>query len=310
MTDEMLVCCGVGDDEYAFRATDVRQVVRAERMRDASAPDGRIGALEVAGGAVPVFSLGRALGRPAARPTPGSGGHIVISGSEQEPIGWLVDRVYRMRIEEATAIAPLPSIVGSRALRWFTALVRTADTSRLLMAPRSAAARTLPARVTASVRPSARSGAGTAAPVLIFATPALPRAGVSRFALSCRRIVGVAQELSITTVPGSARHVAGLAWWRDTVVPVIDFRGRDSSDGDARRRCLIACGSERHGAAYVGLPVDADVAMHQPSAEDGAASDVPCPPFAAGVFAVAGQPVALLDLDALLDGDLADDNVA
>jgi chemotaxis signal transduction protein len=267
-----------------------------------------MGALDVAGRAVPVFSLGRALGRPTARAT--GAGHIVVSGSEQEPIAWLVDRVDRTRIDDETAIAPLPSIVGSRALRWFTALVRTAGTSRLVLAPRSTAARTLPASATASVRPTVRSGAGTAAPVLIFATPALPRVGVSRFALSCRRIVGVAQELSITMVPGSAPHVAGLAWWRDTVVPVIDWRGRASSDGAARRRCLIACGAERGGAAYVGLPVDADVAMHQPNAEDRAASNVACPPFAAGVFAVAGQPVALLDLDALLDGDLSVDDVA
>ncbi|HZT78417.1 MAG TPA: chemotaxis protein CheW [Vicinamibacterales bacterium] len=304
MTGDAFVCCGVGEEQYALRAMDVRQIVRSERIREAASADGRVGVLEFAGAIVPVFPLGRALGRPAARVSTASGGHVVVTGGDRDLIGWLVDGIERTPIGDDCVIAPLPPIVGPRAARWFSAIVRDRDRSMLLLAPRGAQ----PAN-----RPRVRVGAAVPGPadrcvpaVIVFGSPALPPADVARFALSCRRVVAVAQDLSLTIVPGSARHVAGLAWWRDAVMPVIDFRGAIASDAGGRRRCLVARGSERWGAAYVALPVDADLVMHRPSAEDRVSVDVACPRFASGVFDVGGtHRMALLDLDALLTGESA-----
>ena len=299
MTGDALVCCAVGDERYALRAIDVRQIVRVERMRDTTASDGRVGALDIAGAIVPVFPLGRALGRPAARAAAAVGRHIVITGGEGDLLGWLVEEIERIPVGDDMVMAPLPPMVGPRATRWFTAIARDATRSMLLLAPRSA-----------SRIPRPRSHVGVLAPapadrspaaVLIFGTSALPPTDLSRFALSCRRVVAVAQELSLTPVPGSARHVAGLAWWRDAVMPVVDFRGGIAAARGPRQRCLVVRGSERWGAAYIALPVEPDVTMHRPSVEDRPADGVTCPPFVSGVFDVGGQPpIALLDLDVLL----------
>ena len=302
MTGDAIVCCGVGNEQYALRAMDVRQIVRVERMREATASDGRIGVLDIGGATVPVFPLVRALGRPVAC-VPGPGRHIVVTGGDRDLLGWLVDGVERIPMSDGTVTAPLPPMVGPRATRWFTTIVRSGDRSTLLIAPRG----TLRiARTRIHAGESAPIAADrSAAAVLVFGTSALPTAELSRFALSCRRVVAVAQDLPLTPVPGSARHVAGVAWWRDAVMPVVDFRGGTALRG-TRQRCLVLRGSERWGAAYVALPVDADVAMHRPSADDRVAASITCPPFASGVFDVPGQPpIALLDLDVLLAAEAA-----
>jgi len=226
MIGDTLVCCGVGAEQYALRSTDVRQIMRAEQVREGSAADGRVGTVEIAGSTAPVFPLGRALGRPAAA----TGRHVVVAGGDGDLIGWLVDRIERTPIDDDAIVAMLPPMVGARAMRWFTAIVRMADRSVLVLAPRGASAIATPRPVrggTASAGATAPPSADRSpAPILVFATPALPHAAVSRFALGCRRVVAVAPEPALTIVPGSSRHVAGLAWWRDAVMPVVDFRGR------------------------------------------------------------------------------------
>lgn len=303
MTRDAFVCCAVGNGQYALRATDVRQIVRVERMRETTAADGRAGVLDFAGATVPVFPLGRAFGHGSARVSGPVGRHIVVTGHDGDLIGWLVDGVERTPVDDDTVMAPLPSMVGPRATRWFMAIVRRGEQSMLLLAPRggqSSARPPLHAGVSAPI------SADRSPAVLVFGSSALPPTNVSRFALSCRRVVGVAQDLSLTPVPGSARHVAGLAWWRNAAMPVVDFRGGTATARGSRQRCLIVRGSERSGAAYVGLPVDADVAMHRPSPEDRPAAGVSCPPFASGVFDVAGHsPIALLDIDTLLASETA-----
>jgi chemotaxis signal transduction protein len=143
--------------------------------------------------------------------------------------------------------------------------------------------------------------------VLLFSTPALPQSPATRFALSGRRIAAITQPMSPITVPGSARHVSGLAWWRDSVVPIIDFRGPgDHGDSAHGRRYVVAQCGARLGSTLVALPVDADITMYRPGSGDKTMPGMACPPFAAGVFDVGGEPVALLDLDALLAREAVD----
>jgi hypothetical protein len=54
------------------------------------------------------------------------------------------------------------------------------------------------------------------------------------------------------------------------------------------------------GNTLIAFAVDAEISLHRPGTGDERAAGVPCPPFAAGMFDVGGEPVALLDLDALL----------
>ena len=137
--------------------------------------------------------------------------------------------------------------------------------------------------------------------VLLFSTPALPSAGSSRFALSGKRIAAITQPIPAIAVPGSAPHVTGVSWWRNAVVPVIDFRGPgDHDDTEERRRCVIAQCGPRLGNTLVAFPVDAELAMHRPSVSDRLVADAQCPPYVSGMFEIDGEVIALLDLDALL----------
>jgi chemotaxis signal transduction protein len=307
--DEGLVCCTVGDRQYALRGADVRQIVRVEKMRGASAGDSKAGTLDIAGQAVPVFRLGTVLNRTTSqRALPASGGHhIAVTGEGSEIVGWLVDRVVRTPLTDDAQVVSLPAVVGPIATSWFEALVKLGGTSLLLMAPQY-----LNPMAQRKLRPVTGKAAGSlAAPVktrgsaepivLLFATPALPRCVATRFALSGRQVAAIAQPMAPIPVPGSAPFVTGVAWWRDLVVPVIDFRGvGDHQDTPQRRRQLIAQCGPRLGNTLVAFTVDAEITLHRPGTGDETKAGASCPPFAAGMFDIGGEPVALLDLDALL----------
>jgi chemotaxis signal transduction protein len=299
----------VGDKQYAIRGGDVRQIVRVEKMRTVAGSDGSVGTLELAGQPVPVFRLGSVLGRTggAQRNAPNSGGHhIAVTGEGSELVGWLVDRVVRTPLSQDAQIVALPAVVGPAATSWFEALVKVGGTSILLLAPQSlnplSPRQPRAGAIGSSAAPAEKKPGDSAEQIaLLFSTPALPRCAAPRFALSGRQVAAISQPMSPIPVPGSAPYVSGVAWWRNLVVPVIDFRGPGEHDDEAqRRRQLIAqCGS-RLGNTLVAFAVDAEIALHRPGTGDERAAGVPCPSFAAGVFDIGGEPVALLDLDSLL----------
>jgi chemotaxis signal transduction protein len=305
LREDTLVCCAVGDTQYALRGSEVRQIVRVEQMRAAPGRGGRVGTLDEGGDrAIPVFRLADILGHGAPRGTQGAGHHIAVTGERGQAVGWLVDRVARTPVSEDAQVVSLPALVGGTAALWFDALVRLGDHSMLLLAPESLnplARRKAPA-ATAAAAPARQAAAEPGERiVLLFSTPALPVCPAARFAISGRRIAAITQPEPPIPVPGSARHVAGLVWWRHAVVPVIDFRGPGEHDDPAsRRRHIVAQCGARLGSSLVALPVDPESAMHRPGPEDHRAAGVPAPPFVSGVFEVGGETVALLDLDALL----------
>jgi chemotaxis signal transduction protein len=206
---------------------------------------------------------------------------------------------------QTVAVVSLPVVVGPIAELWFEAIVKFADTSLLLIAPQHlnpSSYRSSRADGARAFRgPTSRIDNATERMVLLFSTPALPRCEARRYALSGRQIAAIVQPLSPMEVPGSAPHVTGVAWWRDGVVPVIDFRGRgEHGDAATRRRCVIAQCSTRLGGALVAFSVDADIALHRPAVDNRQVPGLPRPAFVSGMFEVAGEAVALLDLDALL----------
>jgi chemotaxis signal transduction protein len=306
--DEGLVCCAVGDDTYALRGADVHQLVRVEQMLSAGDTDVRAGTLELAGESVPVFRLGAVLGRSSASGAANAGHHIAVTGEPGALVGWLVDRIVRTPLYDGAQVVALPVVVGGDATAWFEAIVRLDDDSVLLLAPQylnplaEPPARPAPPDGARSFSASPSAAAGAAEPmILLFSTPALPHCEAPRYALSGRRIAAIAQPLSPIVVPGSAPHVTGVAWWRNAVVPLIDFRAPGRHVDEAQlRRCVIARCGTRLDSALVAFPVNSDIAVHRPSADDRQSAAAPHPDFTLGMFDVDGEAVALLDLDALL----------
>jgi chemotaxis signal transduction protein len=300
------ICCTVGSQQFAFRASDVHHVSRADKLRAGSDEDGRIGTLKMSGQLIPVFGLGRALGEPdacgsAAR---SAGQHIAVTGRPGELVGWLVDHIARAVDSDGATVVPLPRLVGAQATTWFDALVRLGETLVLLLAPHRIGPFGTP--VTESHRATSAEAGGTpslpTAPMtLLFSTPALPRCAAPRYAISARQIVAIVKALQLIRVPGSAPHVTGVSWWRNTAVPVIDFR--DSLDRAAplsHSRCLLAqCGGPLRGT-IVAVPIDPDIDTHKPADSDRGLTDTSLPPFVDGAFQVGGETAALLNLDTLL----------
>jgi len=119
--------------------------------------------------------------------------------------------------------------------------------------------------------------------------------------MSARQMVAIVQDLPQIPVPGSAAHVTGVGWWRHAAVPMIDFRDRAERAAAVQPgRCLLArCGGALRGT-IVALPIDPEVAVHQPAPADRNLAATSLPSFVDGAFQVGGETAALLNLDALL----------
>jgi len=301
--NEDIVCCTVGGDQYALRGGDVRQISRGEEMTVTPGAGGRVGTIDVSGRPVPVFALGRALGQRGTLAA-ASRGHIAVTGASDDAVGWLVDRVVRLR-STGLSLVPLPPVLGTVAATWFEALVRQNDSLMLLVAPqrldpgRTSAAQ--PVSATPVPRTGAAAGGRNERLVAIFSTPAMPHSEACRFALSARQVAAIVQPFPSIAVPGSGRHVRGVGWWRDAAVTLIDFRPADDASAAASRtRWLVVRCSARLGGACVAFPIDTDITLHRAGAGDRQVAESTPPAFASGLFAVGGETVALIDIDALL----------
>jgi chemotaxis signal transduction protein len=258
--------CTVGARQLAFRAVDVAHTARVDRLRPGADADGRIGSLDISGQAIPVFDLGRTLGAPpsAGTASPVVNQHIAVTGRPGELVGWVVDGMAPAVWAGGTTIVPLPPMVGAPATSWFQAVVRYRGDSVLVLTP-------------SRLRCEPMSHVGSA--------PPRPRADVPRFAIGPRQIVAIVKALPINDVPGSAAHVIGVSWWRNALVPVIDFRGRTALEAAPRGRFLLAlCGGRRRGG-IVAFPI---------------ASASSLPTFVDDAFHVGDETAGLLNLDTLL----------
>jgi chemotaxis signal transduction protein len=298
---EDVVCCHVAGRPYAFDCADVRFIVRSDQLAPGRGnEDGRVGELR-GPDPIPVYSVAALLHPSAA--TDG-GEHVIVTGSGQNWVGWQVDRVLRGGRDSVADPVPLPELAGPIARRWFKAILSSEEEepglvcSPVGMDPRAPAClaemgpRPGPVPSTAGVK----SGV-----VALFSSPALPRCGVSRYALSARRILAVAQSMSPRSVPGTPSYVVGLAIWRGFAVPVLDLSGRTGSVlSQQRGRYLVAQFRAGSNAALVAIAIDRDVVLHGATEADRAATHGTELPAGIQVFEVNGEPIALLDLDALI----------
>jgi chemotaxis signal transduction protein len=297
-----ILCCDVGNERFAFRSGDVRHVERAEYMRVDRGEDGRLGTLKLGSQHVTVFALGEVLGRTTRHESATRGSHIAITADRNTYTGWLVDRIERSTQPAPGDIAALPPMIGARASAWFEGIVRLDDsTSALLLTPHRLMSASLidagPGETTFTGAP--RRGTASPEPVaVIFSTSVLPASPLNRYALSARQVAAIVQPAPSIPVPGCKQYVDGVTRWQGEVVPRIDFRAPGARTSHPRQ--LIAqCGARQLGA-LVAIAIDSEVTMCRPADDHRALPDVPCPVFASGVFAVNGETVALLNLDALL----------
>jgi len=298
--DQGILYCEVGQERFALRSQDVRHVERAEHLRPADVADGRAGVLKLGDHIVPVFSLARVLCRPGDRPARPEH-HIAVTGDRHSLVGWLVDRVVRTDHVSTADIAPLPALIGAPATTWFDGFLgRTEYDAAPVLVPASLnplAPATTERRETIQVAAMNKPGEPVA---LVFSTTALPPTAARRYALSGRQIVAIVQSIPAMPLPGCADHVVGVTWLRRSIVPVIDFRDPDDRSTDTRRRLIVRSGA-RHGGAPVAFSIDSEVLMCRADHGHRQLHDMPCPSFASGIFEINGEPVALLDLDVLLD---------
>jgi len=302
--EDGIVCCVAGPDRYGLRASDVRQVMRVDRMPGEAAPDGRVGTIEVGGETAPVFELAGVLKRPRAPfPTVARDGqYILVTGHAGELTGWLVDGIARTPLSPDTEIVPLPAVVGMPATNWFDAVVKLEDRSLLVLTPLSLSPRARESRAPDStpafVAPPAIHG--TREPlVVIFSSPALPGLATRLYGLSGRQIAAIVHPLDVIHVPGSAPHVMGVAWWRGAVVPVIAFKQDGDRDPASSCRRWIIAQTSRSGM-LLAFPIDPEVALHRATSADRRVVDGQVPPCALGMFDVEGRTVALVDLESLI----------
>ncbi len=292
-----VVCCEVGGDRFAFQAADVRLVGRAEQIVGPPAHDGRLGVLHHGGTTSPIYTLAALLGLPS-HPVRGTS-HVVVTNGAFGSFGVAIDRAVRVGVAQRFTVLPLPSFVGPNPGRWFGGLLLWADESCLLLSPagldpagppRSQPEAVEPGRAT-STPPRQADAAKT---FVSFTTAALPPCGADRFALSTRQLGAVVRTLPLVSLPGAPGFVTGLSWWQGRAVPLIDFREGHRAASSARHLMIRS-----RAGACAGLPVDADITLHQAS-EDGCQVEGGRAAFVAGLFTVGAGRVALIDVDALL----------
>lgn len=296
------VCCVLGDEQYALRGTDVRNVARAEQMIEQRAAGGRVGSIRYGGDEVPVYSLAALLGH--VHEAGAFDRHIVVTRGARRPMGLLVDRVVRTAADEHAKVLPLPNVVGEVALRRFEGLLRHDDLSYLVLSPASLDPEGHGVRPHV-LRPPSRpksSATGAADMVAVFASPALPKCPADRYAIEARRVEALVQALPSIAIPGAAPHVVALGWWREETVPVLAFEhnGNGTSSSSHQRFIIVRSGVAAE-TTYVAFAVTGDIDLHRATRDD---TLVPFElrhiDFVRGVFSAGDEDVALLDLDSLL----------
>jgi purine-binding chemotaxis protein CheW len=219
-----LLRCGAGGTAFALDATGVRSIQRTERLRPVAGDDGVVGRL----GDLPVYDLAGLLGLASAD-APGTR-QVVVLDTGGEAWGLLVDRVAPLPGEAARTLAPLPPLANDPVTDFWLGAVRIGpevllvlDAERLHPAAREQQAwreRALPARPVLARRGGVRQ-------LVLFETaPASPGRRPVVFGLSLSQVAEICEPLPILAVPGAPDGVAGLAGWREHLVPVVDLASR------------------------------------------------------------------------------------
>ena len=268
--------CRVGADRFAVDLSALLGIERTDRLQLAPAESGSERAAEIgwllgAREDVPVHSLARLLGRPAAsRATRGAGVVLVHSGrSGAGRFGVLVDGIERSD-RPTEAIHPLPELFLRRGIYGFRGVVEEAGALSLLLdfaalvagRAESLEAAQCPVRPEADRHAGAEVASRPASRVLIADLNAQSAGGQQvSIAFTAGQVAEVVEALPIIPVPGAPAHLPGIIHWRDTPLPVLDLAriltgpGRfPALDLQAARFIVVAA-----GPFHVAVPVGREV---------------------------------------------------
>ncbi len=299
------ICCVVGMEQYALAGADIRVVARAEYVKKGAGPANCVGTLRYGAETLPVYSLPGLFGR--APESSVADRYVIVTRGDGESFGLLVDRIVRTPAG-SPALLPLPAAAGATPSAWFDGLLRMGDVvSCLVLSPRGIdpLAPAAPRRATPPIAQAAggRTGAVASGMVLTFTSAALPSVQAAKYALAADRVGGIVQSLPWIPLPGAAPHIRAVGWWRDHAVPILRFNGEHGADVNGSDRFLVARSGGRGRGGFFAFRVGADVALHRATAADRRHAEVERREwFTRGIFSVAGDAVALLDVDAIIAG--------
>ncbi|HSM35312.1 MAG TPA: chemotaxis protein CheW [Longimicrobiales bacterium] len=120
-TTRSVVCFRIADAELAFPADDVDRIWPYENPEPVPGlPDYVLGVLHLRGFTMPVLDLGRHLG---LSPRGGEERRVLILGSDDKRVGWVVDEVLAVAEFPAERWMDLPGYFAGRSARLIAAVV-------------------------------------------------------------------------------------------------------------------------------------------------------------------------------------------
>jgi purine-binding chemotaxis protein CheW len=246
-----LIRCTVGQDIYGLEMDFVRTIVHADSIHWADGEDGAVGEIEEADSTIPVFSLGKMLGRPAINT---SHQPAVIVLKADPPRALLVDRVSQVTQVSAQRCGPLASALVGRQASFFQGIVHHEGELLLLLSPGrlsdssggeapwpSSRSNHLPSIADISAVQSPNLGHGQ----LLLFNPLAPTV-LGRpitCGLSVAQVLEILDPPPLTSVPSAPHFVNGVVNWGDHSVPVLDLAtclGLPRAYTQERTRLLVA----------------------------------------------------------------------
>ncbi len=114
----------LGKEEYALELASVRETIKVPQVTEVPLnPPYVAGVVSIRGAVVPVIDLRRRLGLPA-EPL-GRKSRIIVAGTEQSPVGLLVDEVLQVITIRADAVEPPPAVLPPEEARFLLGVGRT-----------------------------------------------------------------------------------------------------------------------------------------------------------------------------------------
>lgn len=215
-----------GLDLSAIVGIQPREVVRFR----AGESDMVVGAMASLGRMLPVYSLARLLGMPAATT---SSGHCIVTTDGVDVWGLLVDRVSHSESRTASDLIPLPPLITGSSGAMIQGVVCNAGDQELplivldlkKLRPQPLAANTLdeaPADLNAvSVIEGTPSPQATRRRLITFAPASEAPDSSTRFAFSVSQVAEITRVPNFVAIPRSPDFVVGLATWRQGPLPIV-----------------------------------------------------------------------------------------
>jgi len=137
--------------------------------------------------------------------------------------------------------------------------------------------------------------------------------GAETYGVDILRVQEIRGWSPVTRIPQSPRHVLGVLNLRGSIVPIVDMRMRfqlDQAEYTAVTVIIVLSVESASGRRDIGVVVDGvsdvidiDYAQVKPPPDLGGQVNTE---FIRGLAAVSEHMVMLLDIDKLIDGDVAD----